>query len=69
MWTWFSQIKSDPATGGVALPLPSLFERVVGEEAGYHDGPDDDIINYHSMGKKPDEVKLYPDDQKRLVAP
>jgi hypothetical protein len=50
-----------------AIPqLPNLFERVTGEDAAYYDGPADDIINYNSIGKKADEVKLYPDDQKRL---
>jgi hypothetical protein len=64
LWQIFSEIKRDPVSG---LPqLPNLFERVTGEDAGYYDGPADDIINYNSIGKKADQVKLYPDDQKRL---
>jgi len=59
---YIRQIAADPVTG--QLVLPSLYERADG---GYYDGPDDDIINYKSKGKKPDQVTLYPDDQKRMA--
>jgi len=59
--SWIRTITSDPVTG--KIELPTIYEEVPG---GYYDGPKDDIINYNSKGKKPDEVTLYPDDQKRL---
>jgi hypothetical protein len=50
-----------------AIPtLPNLFEKVTGQDAGYYDGPPDDIINYNSIGKAADQVKLYPADKDRM---
>jgi hypothetical protein len=54
-------ITMDPING--KLNYPDLYERV---EGPYFDGPDDDIINYKTKGKKPDQVKLYPEDVKRM---
>jgi hypothetical protein len=59
--SWIRTITSDPVTG--KIELPPIYEKAAG---GYYDGPEDDIINYNSKGKKPDEVKLYPDDVKRM---
>lgn len=62
---WFREIKTDPKTGDVVLP--SLYEKVHDDEAGYYDGPKDDIVNYNSMGKKPDEVTLYDEDLLKIA--
>lgn len=59
--TFVRSITMDPVNG--KLNYPDLYERVAG---GFYDGPEDDIINYNSKGKKPGEVKLYPDDVKRM---
>jgi hypothetical protein len=45
------------------LIVPPVIELV---DQGHFDGPPDDIINYETIGKKPEDVKLYPDDEKLL---
>jgi hypothetical protein len=56
------QIQLDFATGKLIVPSIHEYEPVTGSQ----DGPPDDIINYNSAGKPPDQVKLYPNDEKAM---
>ena len=55
------QIKQDPTTGKYVFP--PLIEYV---NAGHKDGEPNDILNYNSVGKKPEEVIMTDEDKERL---
>jgi len=62
LMAYLRDILSNPATRRYGL-APG-YERLPG---ALYDGPEDDIVNAHSIGKEPHEVKLYPEDQARLA--